>query len=151
MTDAHHAVPFPTSPLPETVRLAFAGKAHLTAAELGRAADMSPKMIRGYIDAGLLKWRHHGFGSKRIHRVFILPDVEDFYRLRERGGAPCPSIGTKTRPTGNSISSAVVLDFAAQRKSRSTIPSVRQRPSRRKSVGRPTALLKKLKDQAESP
>jgi hypothetical protein len=132
-----------TSEVPETVRQAFADRPHLTMPELSKASRMDPKTIRRHIEAGRLNWRNIGTGCVRIRRGFVLADVESFYRSIKRGGTPCPSIGTETLPTGNSTSSAQVIDFAGRQRSPRPGQSEKRKPLRRKSVGRPSDLLKR--------
>ena len=134
---------FQSSEVPESVRQAFAERPHLTMPELSKASRMDPKTIRRHIDAGRLNWRNIGTGSVRVRRGFVLADVESFYRSIKRGGTPCPSIGTETPPTGNSISSAQVIDFAGRQKSPRPSQNEKRKPLRRKSVGRPSDLLRR--------
>ena len=134
---------FQSSEVPESVRQAFAERPHLTMPELSKASRMDPKTIRRHIDAGRLNWRNIGTGSVRVRRGFVLADVESFYRSIKRGGTPCRSIGTETLPTGNSISSAQVIDFAGRQKSQRPGQNGKRKLSRRKSVGRPSDLLRR--------
>jgi len=136
--------PLPQSTeVPETVREAFAERPHLTVPELSKASRMDPKTIRRHIDAGRLNWREIGTGSVRVRRGFVLADVESFYRSIKRGGTPCPSIDTETLHTGNSISSAQVIDFPGQPKSPRPGQNAKRKLSRRKSGGRPSDLLRR--------
>jgi hypothetical protein len=132
---------FQSSEVPESVRQAFADRPHLTMPELSKTSRMDPKTIRRHIDAGRLNWRNIGTGSVRVRRGFVLADVESFYRSIKRGGTPCLSIGTETPPTGNSISSAQVIDFVGRQKSPKPDQNGKRKPLRRKSVGRPSDLL----------
>ena len=131
------------SEIPESVRAAFSGRAHLTLPEFSRVSRMDPKTIRKHIDAGRLNWRDIGAGAVRVRRGFILNDVENFYRCIKRGGTPCPSIDTKIHPSGSSTSSAAVIVFRGQPRSQKLSRNGKRKPLRRKSVGRPSDLLRR--------
>lgn len=134
--------------LPERVTAAFTGRSHLTFPELAEALELDLKTLRRHCDSGHIDWLLKGTGAKRAHRVFTLAQVREFYR-RTSGSAPCLSTGTGTARSGNSTSNVVVIDFADRRTSRKGGPSVRPKRSRRKSLGRPSDLLKKSGPLAE--
>jgi hypothetical protein len=136
--------------LPQTVLAAFEGLPHLTLPEFSKASRMDPKTVRRHIAAGRLNWRDIGTGSVRVRRGFVLADVLDFYRSIKRGGTPCPSIGTETLPIGNSTSNSAVIAFPDQLRFRRGTPSAKRKPSRRKSVGRPSDLLRRSGSPAGS-
>jgi hypothetical protein len=139
----NNRIPLQASEVPETVRQAFADRPHLTMPELSKVSRMDPKTIRRHIEDGRLNWRNIGTGSVRIRRGFVLADVESFYQSIKRGGPQCPSIGTEILRTGNSISCAQVIDFVGRQKSPRPDQNGKRKPLRRKSVGRPSDLLRR--------
>lgn len=133
-----------TDSIPSTVAEAFRGRAYLTMPKFSKASNMAVKTIKRHIDAGNLNWRNVGHGERRIRRGFTLPDVADFYRRIKRGAALCQCTDTATLPSGTSTSSGRVIDFQARRALTSSIQKKKHKPSRKRSVGRPSALLQKL-------
>lgn len=131
--------------LPSAIREVCATRGYVTMPELAKGLRIDVKTLRKHIDAGRLKCRLIGTGALRRRRAFLLSDIESFFDGMLE--PPCPSIGTKTRLSGSSISSSTVIAFPDPPKSRLHGPSVKQKPSRRQSVGRPSELLRQLENK----
>lgn len=133
--------------LPARLRQICIERGYVTMPELSTALRMDVKTLRKHIDAGRLKCRLIGTGALRRRRAFMLSDIESFFT--DALEPACPSIGTATRPSGSSISKSMVIAFPARSASGSIAPSVRRKPSRRKSVGRPSDLLRQFGSKGE--
>lgn len=83
--------PFPIpgiEKVPETVRLAFEGKPHMTLAELALALKIDVKTLRGMCDAGKIGFVQKGDGQKRRSRMFTLGHVCEYLGIDLRPPIP---------------------------------------------------------------
>lgn len=129
--------------LPDSVRIAFQGRATLTMPEMSAATRMDAKTLRAHVRAGDLECCQKGLGKKRPRRVCTLAQVTRFYqRIAERGSA-CLLTDTPAHLSGSSISRSTVIDFPARPGSGKSGPSVKRTRSRRQSVGKPSSFLRK--------
>ena len=87
--------------IPNAVLAAFGDRSELPIRALAKAMGRDIKTLKKHRETGDLPVHIKGTGLVRRHYVCTLADVEEFYR---RTGEACPSSGSKTRPTTNSIS-----------------------------------------------
>jgi hypothetical protein len=88
---------------------------------LGEAAakvGCSEKTLKGFIDSGALRYVNIGHGTKRPRRRFTDSDIAEFIANQTEKDSPCPSIETRARRTGISISNGEVIGFTARRSAR---------------------------------
>jgi hypothetical protein len=126
--------------IPPEVLKAFQGRAGISLPALAAALEWDIKTLRGHCEAGNLNWRQKGLGTTRHHRVITLADFREFWKRITIRGVACPSTVLSGRHTGTSTSRSRVIAFPGR-------PSVGQsgkpKKSRKRSVGRPSALLSK--------
>jgi hypothetical protein len=72
--------------LPESIRLAFAGKPWLGGAALAKALCMNTKTVSGHMNDGNLPYEEYGRGKVRPRRVSTLSQVATFLMNQQRNG-----------------------------------------------------------------
>ena len=71
--------PKESSTIPDPVRMAFEAEPFLSTSALASALGWDIKTLRRHCDAGNLRWRQKGLGSKRLHRVITIEDFRAFW------------------------------------------------------------------------
>src|SRR5262245_56491763 len=90
----------------------------LTLAEVARRLRCSEKTLRAHLDAGDLRYVIIGKGTKRPRKMIAPADLDDFIAAQTRNDVPCPSIASRARRIGTSISGGEVIALTALRKRR---------------------------------
>src|SRR5262249_31954401 len=77
-----------------------------TAAQAATKLNCSIKTLRAHVAAGDLRYVIIGKGTKRPHRMFTDPDINEFIANQTRKVTPCPSTRTGTAVRRSSISTS---------------------------------------------
>jgi excisionase family DNA binding protein len=88
----------------------------LTMAEAAAKLGCSTKTLNSHVADGELGYVTLGRGKARPRKLFVPADLDAFISAQKRKGTPCPSLESRARHTGTSISKCEVIDFAGPRK-----------------------------------
>jgi excisionase family DNA binding protein len=96
-----------------------------TMAEAAARLGCSVKTLKGHVASGALTYVNVGRGRERARMRFTDSDLNQFIANQTRKAPTCPSIETRVRRSGTSISKSEVIAFSDRRNAR---PGVKRKP-----------------------